>query len=109
MSSDQLPVVYSSVLTPGNSPPSDWKLERWDDFSRWCVTFVWKQNTPDHPHLTCFLINLDPLRDDRLSTAEMRTILTMSGVRAADKGHENHTRIPVSHARYIPLLYTELF
>lgn len=57
---------------------------------------MWRRKTPDEPHLTCFLIDMSPLRDDCLSTAEMRTILMMSGARAADEGHEHRTRITVS-------------
>lgn len=57
---------------------------------------MWRRKTPDKPHLTCFLADVAPFRADRPSTAEMRAILALSGVRATDKGQGHHTRIPVS-------------
>lgn len=56
------------------------------------------------PHLTCCLIDQAPLREDCLSNAEMRAILTLSGARAGDKGQGHRTRIPVSATSSISLV-----
>lgn len=59
---------------------------------------MWIRKNPDESHLSCFLHDLKPLREDCLSTAELRTILKMSAAQAAGTHNEHRTRTLVSIA-----------
>ena len=46
----------------------------------------------------CALVDMVSLDDTCISVPEMRTILTLSGLRAMDEGHRNRQLVPVSRA-----------
>lgn len=66
---------------------------------KWGAMNGWIRDTPE-PHVVCTLSDIAPLRDGQVSVAELRTILTLSGMRARDEGHWDQRVIPV---RRVPL------
>ncbi|MBE3044280.1 hypothetical protein IMZ48_17270 [Candidatus Bathyarchaeota archaeon] len=67
---------------------------------RWCVPAEnrWYNGEPDPdvPHTPCLLADEAPLRDDKLSTAEMNTVLWMSCAHRISREYQKHRIIPVS-------------
>ena len=63
---------------------------------RWKVTDQWLWDTPEHPHVVSLLAHILPHHNDEIFVAEMRTILTLSGMRAREKAHQHRKIIPVS-------------
>ena len=57
---------------------------------------MWLWDTPEHPHVVSLLAHILPHHNDEISVAEMRTILTLSGMRAREKAHQHRKIIPVS-------------
>ncbi|KEZ41887.1 hypothetical protein SAPIO_CDS6577 [Scedosporium apiospermum] len=77
--------------------PPEYRLNRQDDAVKWAVIHIWHREThKPEPHVVCALADRVPLRDDQISVPELRTILTLSGVRALDEGRGNRKRIPVT-------------
>lgn len=58
---------------------------------------------PNVPHTTCLLANQEPLRDDKLSTAEMITVVWLSCAHYLYPEYQGHNTIPVSFSIPLPL------
>jgi len=84
--------------------PPEYELNQQDDVVKWAVTHIWQRRTPEPPHVVCALADRVPLRNDRISVPELRTILTLGGVRVVDEGYSNCKRIPVS-GRLVPNVF----
>lgn len=84
----------------GRIPP-EYLLYHWDwrvEVVKWGVTAIWVRETGE-PHMVCMLCDIKPLRDGEISVLELRTILTLSGARARNKGQQDRRVIPVSAAQ----------
>lgn len=61
---------------------------------------------PGVPHTTCFLADEKPLKDDKLSAAEVATVVWLSCAHYLYNECQGHRIIPVSSTLYPPMTVT---
>jgi len=77
------------------------RLYRRDKQADWEVTYLFDELNPSTSHVSCFLADNAPLKDDHLSVSEMWCVVAITAGRLRLLDYRIHRLIPVSSTRSI--------